>query len=533
MRYSPWFRVSAGLLASIAISLTMPGCGESGTGVEVPALQITASTTGSDLDPDGYAITVDGGARQTIAANGPLTVGSLPAGDHVIQLSGISPNCQVQGENPRTVTVTAGASASADFAIVCTGSSSGGGSITVSTSTGGEDVDPDGYTLRLDGAERGPIGSTATVTLDQLAPGPHSVELAGVAANCQVEGDNPRSVTVTAGSAVPAAFTVNCAAQSGSVARWTLLDQVVSRTLEDVWGSSATDMFAVGFDKTRSTGTILHYDGSTWTQQLSLPEIELQSVWGAAANNVFAVGSHIQSAAGAIMHFDGTAWTEMTGPSLAPGNDAVIMWRSVWGSSGNDVYAVGARYETATTPTTGLLGPTALVAHYDGTAWSQVPLPAGNDREILDVWGTSASNVYLVGDFQPGDGNDEGIILHFDGSNWTETRHGSDGLHLKAAWGTGPNDIFAVGDEGTILHFTGTGWVPMPTPITKAVHEIWGSSPTDVVAVAARGIILHYDGTQWAQMLSPTDRDLFGVWGSGPGNVFATGVLGVILHGTP
>ena len=73
----------------------------------------------------------------------------------------------------------------------------------------------------------------------------------------------------------------------------------------------------------------------------------------------------------------------------------------------------------------------------------------------------------------------------------------------------------------------------MPTPITKAVHEIWGSSASNVVAVAARGIILHYDGSHWSQMVSPTDRDLFGVWGSGPGNVFATGVLGVILHGTP
>jgi hypothetical protein len=509
----------------------MPGCSDSGTGVEVPALQITASTTGSDLDPDGYAVTVDGGGRQTIDPNGPLTVGSLPPGDHVVQLSGISPNCQLQGENPRTVTVRAGATATVDFVIIC--SSPSAGSITVSTTTSGDDVDADGYALLLDGAERGPIGTTATVALDQLTPGAHSVELVGVAANCRVDGDNPRSVTVTAGSAAPAAFTVSCTAPSGSVARWTLLDPVVSRTLEDVWGSGASNMFAVGFDKTRSTGTILHYDGSTWTQQLSLPEIELQSVWGAAANDVFAVGSHIQSTAGAIMHFDGTAWTEMTGPSLPPLSDAVIMWRSVWGSSGHDVYAVGARYQTAATPTTGLLRPTALVAHYDGTSWSEVELPSGNDREILDVWGTSASNVYLVGDFQPGDGNDEGIILHFDGSSWTETRYGSDGLHLKAAWGTGPNDIFAVGDEGTILHFTGAGWVPMPTPITKAVHEIWGSSPSDIVAVAARGIILHYDGTHWVQMLSPTDRDLFGVWGSGPGNVFATGVLGVILHGTP
>ena len=531
MRCSPW--VPSGLFCSIAIGLVLLGCSDNGTGVEVPALQVTASTTGSDLDPDGYIITVDGGQERAIAANGPLTVANLSPGDHQVLLSGIAANCQVQGDNPRTVTVSAGATATADFAIVCGTGAPTTGSITVSTATGGEDVDPDGYTLQLDGADKGAIGSTATVTLDQLTPAAHSVGLAGVASNCSVGGDNPRAVTVTAGNAAPAAFTISCTALGGSVARWTLLPQVVSRTLEDVWGSGASNMFAVGFDKTRSTGTILHYDGASWSQQLSLPEIELQSVWGAAANDVFAVGSHIQTTAGAIMHFNGTAWSEMTGPSLPPLSDVVIMWRSVWGSSGHDVYAVGARYGTMTTPTTGLLRPTALVAHYDGATWSTVSLPSGTNREILDVWGTSASNVYLVGDFQPGDGNDEGIILHFDGTNWTESRYGHNGLHLKAAWGTAANDIFAVGDEGTILHFDGAAWTPMPTPITKAVHEIWGSSASNVVAVAARGIILHYDGSHWSQMVSPTDRDLFGVWGSGPGNVFATGVLGVILHGTP
>ena len=532
MKCSPCLSPTA-LCISIAISLALPGCGggEGGAGVEAPVLQITAATTGSNLDPDGYIVAVDGGPDQAIGANGPLTVEDLSPGDHAVQLSGVAANCQVQGENPRTVTVTAGSTATVDFAIVCTAAPPG--TITVFISTSGNPIDPDGYTLLLDGAERGPVGTMGTAGLGQLLPGDHSVGLAGVAANCSVAGDNPRTVTVASGSATSTTFTITCTVATGSVGQWTLLDPVVSRTLEDIWGSGANNMVAVGFDKTRSTGTILHYDGTSWTQQLSLPEIELQSVWGAAANDVFAVGSHIQSPAGAIMHFDGTAWSEMTGPSLAAGSDAVVMWRSVWGSSGHDVFAVGARYQTATTPTTGLLGPTALVAHYDGTTWSLVSLPDGNDREILDVWGTSERNVYLVGDFQPGDGNDEGIILHFDGTGWTETRYGSDGLHLKAAWGTGANDIFAVGDEGTILHFDGSTWTPMPTPLTKAVHEIWGSSASDVIAVAARGIILHYDGTRWTQMSSPTDRDLFGVWGSGPGNVFATGVVGVILHGTP
>ena len=51
MRYFPWVRFfPVGLPVLVAISLTMLGCSDSGTGVEVPALQISSSTTGSDLD---------------------------------------------------------------------------------------------------------------------------------------------------------------------------------------------------------------------------------------------------------------------------------------------------------------------------------------------------------------------------------------------------------------------------------------------------------------------------------------------------
>ena len=44
---------------------------------------------------------------------------------------------------------------------------------------------------------------------------------------------------------------------------WSFMDTGVTNALNGVWGSSATDVFAVG-----TLGTILHYDGKTksaWT----------------------------------------------------------------------------------------------------------------------------------------------------------------------------------------------------------------------------------------------------------------------------
>ncbi|HEU4698407.1 MAG TPA: Ig-like domain-containing protein [Gemmatimonadales bacterium] len=82
-------------------------------------MTITVTTTGMSLDPDGYTVAVDGGAAQSLAVAGTLHLADLAAGDHLVALDGVAANCQVSGENPRTVAVAAGATAAADFALTC------------------------------------------------------------------------------------------------------------------------------------------------------------------------------------------------------------------------------------------------------------------------------------------------------------------------------------------------------------------------------------------------------------------------------
>jgi hypothetical protein len=91
-----------------------------------------------------------------------------------------------------------------------------------------------------------------------------------------------------------------------------------------VWGSSGSDVFAVGYG-----GTILHYDGAGPSLMPSGTYAYLYGVWGSSGSDIFAVGS-----GGSIVHYDGTAWTPM---SSGMGNYLY----GVWGSSGSDVIAVG------------------------------------------------------------------------------------------------------------------------------------------------------------------------------------------------
>ena len=72
-------------------------------------------------------------------------------------------------------------------------------------------------------------------------------------------------------------------------------------TIYGIWGSSASDVFAVVED-----GAILHYNGSRWSDMNSDTDICLRSVWGRSASDVFAVGD-----GGTIMHYDGINWSEM------------------------------------------------------------------------------------------------------------------------------------------------------------------------------------------------------------------------------
>ncbi len=85
------------------------------------------------------------------------------------------------------------------------------GTLDISVVTSGEDLDADGFTLVLDGVPGSGVASGEVVAIE-LEPGIHTVELTGVADNCEVEGENPREITVELDAAVDVAFSVVCTA---------------------------------------------------------------------------------------------------------------------------------------------------------------------------------------------------------------------------------------------------------------------------------------------------------------------------------
>ena len=100
-------------------SPTDPNGADGGDGPPDGSIRVTTVTTGSMLDPDGYVLTVDNGGRKSIGVNAMTTFANLTPGEHEVQLSGLTSNCEVSGANPLTVTVLAGEAVSTTFAVEC------------------------------------------------------------------------------------------------------------------------------------------------------------------------------------------------------------------------------------------------------------------------------------------------------------------------------------------------------------------------------------------------------------------------------
>jgi hypothetical protein len=229
----------------------------------------------------------------------------------------------------------------------------------------------------------------------------------------------------------------------------------------------------------------------------------------------------------------------MQGPGVGTEDGIVaVNFYSVWGTSGTNVFAVGES-------NTGFSR--AIIARYDGVRWSDMDLPVRDDRILRDVFGTSPQDVYAVGYFDvsvslrrgassvaPSRLLVEGVVLHYDGTRWSEIQSAGGSVALNGVWASASTDVFAVGssnDHAIIYHFDGTSWATMTVPPTGPLLDVWGTSSTDVYAVGA-GTILHYDGQSWIEVRADVER-LAGVWASSASDVFAVGSGGTILRGTP
>ncbi|HVH46660.1 MAG TPA: hypothetical protein VM925_30170 [Labilithrix sp.] len=257
----------------------------------------------------------------------------------------------------------------------------------------------------------------------------------------------------------------------------------------------------------------------------------LTAVWGSSANDVWAVGS-----GGSIVHYDGAAWA-------ATPTNVTNTFHAVWGSGPNDVWAVAM---------------TDTILHSAGFSGGKADwqLVSGATNSAMAtattaLWGTGAGKVRIGararGVFVPG----RGVVYQHQYTSRTEADGGiawdlveGEG-DVLGFWGSSPNDLWLVADNsarkawerGQTLHgIAGDGgvfdWTSVDSQSTVALEAIWGSSADDIWAVGDKGTMrrMKKGATRWEIVASSTERTLHGLWGSSADDVWAVGDAGTILH---
>jgi TolB protein len=267
-RARTWWRI-----ATRALFLVGPGgaaCGgaDGPSGPQVGSVVVTVTTSGEDPDPDGYVLSAGGEQRPIAGAGGSVTLAGLSAGDLTLALTGLAPNCTASlGE--QTVRVAAGAAASASFHVTCAALTT---RLTVAVTTTGDDRDADGYQLVVDGAGAQPVAPDgASVTVERLAWGAHVVALTGLADNCAVVGEHPRTVQLARGDALSLAMEVRCWRRVARV--------VVGRAYPTTFEGDTTRLTATAY---AADGSVVGGAPITWTTSAAA----VASVAGAGGDGV-------------------------------------------------------------------------------------------------------------------------------------------------------------------------------------------------------------------------------------------------------
>ncbi|MDQ3704946.1 MAG: hypothetical protein M3437_06955 [Chloroflexota bacterium] len=211
-----------------------------------------------------------------------------------------------------------------------------------------------------------------------------------------------------------------------------------------------------------------------------------------------------------IVRWDGNRWNHVPSPNVLKGNNRL---NAVAAIAKNDAWAVGS-YEAATDATADVRQ-RALILHWDGTSWLQVPLPdlGPESSQLLDVAHVSPTEVWAVGysggDLEPSReayAPTRTLALRWDGSRWSQVDIPSPGQTRNQLYGlsvVGQDAIWAVGRYSSQPPRRGGG------------------------GVSAEALILFWDGAKWEQFAAPPMGNSFtSVSAVGPDAAWIVGSAG-------
>jgi len=296
---------------------------------------------------------------------------------------------------------------------------------------------------------------------------------------------------------------------------------------------TALDAWAVG-----DSGTILQWNGNSWSSVTSPTSLNLYSVFFLNSSSGWAVGG--SSSNGVILNYNGSwsVWNKISFSGNASGTDTVnaTLYSITMNGTGSIGWIVGANGTTlgwngvawfglpsGTTNTlrgasmihnsteAWAVGDNGTIIHWNGSAWSNMTSPTSANLYSIVI--VNETNGWAVGGSAS-----NGIILNFASPSWTVWNRINFGGQVNSTAGYVTDSVnatlysmsvdtassaWAVGGSGTVLYWTGTEWDGSTNVdggvALKGVSMVHGTSngSTQAWAVGDVGTILAWTGTQW------------------------------------
>ena len=299
---------------------------------------------------------------------------------------------------------------------------------------------------------------------------------------------------------------------------WSKMNGGTSEDLWGVWGTSASNIYAVG-----ENSTILHFDGSDWKKISSSIEdlaegLSFYSIGGSSAENVYALGRYEY-----FLYLEDGGWNQVTGSSkseaIAWKGSSIYIPIGVWSDASGQIFAAdqaGYIFHRGVGTDTRKGEKWVLEHSFGGTCY--------------DVWVNSYNDIFalvysLNEAFIP-----SYTVYHYDGSGWSSVSsfYAAPSMY-QCLWADSTSNIIISGPIGYSSRYDGNQWTAIDG-LSGIYYDLWGEDADDIYAVGANGAISHYNGAKWETMDSGASNHLRALWGDGEGHVFAVGDGGTVLR---
>jgi hypothetical protein len=172
--------------------------------------------------------------------------------------------------------------------------------------------------------------------------------------------------------------------------------------------------------------------------------------------------------------------------------------------------------------------------------------PGSYQTAMRDIWGSSPSDVYVVGH----NDRSKGLMWHYDGQQWLDVKLGAQqggliwgAIDLLAVCGLGTNNVFAVGaqvyenlnpppnilDSSLVIQNLGQQWRELRLEGGRNLCAAWLNSAGNIWVGGWMSCLYKFDGSAWRKEALPVtvENDGFfqinAIEGNSHGDLFATG----------